>query len=119
MIEDATAVPDESQRRAAKVVGFCYLFAMVTGIFGESYVRGTLIDYENAAITAQNIMAHKTLFRLGIGAELLTFMSDVVLIASLYVILVPINRYLAVIATFLRLVAEAVCLMMAAHSFDV
>ena len=112
-------IPDESQRKAAKVVGFCYLFAMATGILGETYVRGRLIDYENAALTAQNIMAHKTLFRLGIGAELLTFMSDIALITSLYIILAPVHRYLALLATFLRLVAEAVCVMMAAHSFDV
>jgi hypothetical protein len=41
----------------------------------------------NAAETAQNIMAHERLFRLGIASYLLGQMSDVALITALYVIL--------------------------------
>src|SRR6266511_6039761 len=48
---------DESQRKAARVVGFSYLFAMATAVFAELYVRGRLIVPEDAAETARNIMA--------------------------------------------------------------
>jgi hypothetical protein len=82
-------------------------------------VRGSLIVADNAVATAQNIMAHKLLFRLGIVSELVTFATDVTLITALYVILAPINRHLALLAAFFRLVAETVAVMMAAHSFDV
>jgi hypothetical protein len=115
----AIAGIDESQRKAARVVGFAYLFAMATAIFAEAYVRGSLIVADNAVATAQNIMAHKLLFRLGIVSELVTFATDVTLITALYVILAPINRHLALLAAFFRLVAETVAVMMAAHSFDV
>ena len=40
---------DESQRKAARVVGFTYLFAMATAVFAEMYVRGRLIVPDNAA----------------------------------------------------------------------
>ena len=110
---------DSSQRFAARVVGFGYLLAMATAIFGESYVRGSLIVNGDAMRTAQNIAEHRLLFRLGIAGELLTFASDIALIVALYVILAPIHRHLALFATAIRLVAETVCVTMAAHSFDV
>jgi hypothetical protein len=46
---------DESQRKAATVVGFYYLFALPPAIFAEFYVRSHLIAFDNAAQTAQNI----------------------------------------------------------------
>ena len=61
---------DESQRKAATVVGFAYVFALPPAIFAEFYVRTQLIAFGNAAQTAQNIMAHEPLFRLGIASNL-------------------------------------------------
>ena len=110
---------DESQRKAAIVVGITYLFAMAAAMFTEGYIRGTLVVADNAVATAQNITAHGALFRLGIGVEFLVFVSDTTLITALYVILAPINRHLALYATFLRIAAVAVGVMMAAHNLDV
>lgn len=56
---------DTSERKAARVVGFSYLFAIATGVFADFYVRGTLIVADNVE-TARNIMAHERLWRLGI-----------------------------------------------------
>src|SRR6202011_448664 len=86
---------DESQRKAATVVGFSYLFALPPAIFAEFYVRTQLIAFDNAAQTAQNIMAHERLFRLGTASNLTVFALDVVLIIALYVVLMPVNRSLA------------------------
>jgi len=108
----------DTQRRAARAVGVCYLIAMVLAIFGENYVRGSLLVADNATATARNLMAHEPLFRVGIVGELLTFTSDVVLITSLYVILSPVSRYLALVAAAFRIVEAAVCVVMAAQSFD-
>ena len=114
-----TTVPtDTSQGRAARVVGFCYLFAMALSVFGESYVRGKLIVAGNAADTARNIMAHELLFRLGIASELLTFASDITLITALYVILKAVNPHLALYATLLRLVAVTNAVVMTLTSMD-
>ncbi len=75
---------DESQRKAATVVGFSYLFALPPAIFAEFYVRTQLIAFDNAAQTARNIMAHERLFRLGTASNLAVFAVDVVLIIVLY-----------------------------------
>jgi uncharacterized membrane protein len=90
---------DESQRKAAKVVGFAYLFALAPAIFAEFYARGHLIVFDNAAQTAQNIVDHERVFRLGIASNLTVFAVDVALIAALYVVLKPVNRSLALLAT--------------------
>src|ERR1022692_2461388 len=98
---------EESQRKAATVVGFCYLFALPPAIFAEFYVRTQLIAFDNAAQTARNIMAHERLFRLGIASNLTVFVVDVVLITALYVVLKPVHRSLALLAAFWGLIETA------------
>jgi hypothetical protein len=95
---------DGSQRKAAILVGICYFFGHIPAIFAEFYVSGRIINYENAAETARNIVANETLFRLGIAGNLIVFMADVVLIAALFVILERVNRNLALTAAFFRLI---------------
>jgi hypothetical protein len=99
---------DESQRKAAKVVGFIYLIAMATSIFAELYARAPLIVRGDAMQTAINIAASERLFRLGSVIHLLTFASDAVLAVALYVVLRPVNRYVALLGAFWRLVDCAI-----------
>src|SRR5438876_6973977 len=99
---------DESQRKAATVVGFSYLFALPPAIFAEFYVRTQLIAFGNAAQTAQNITAHERLFRLGTASNLTVFAINIVLITALYVVLKPVSRNLALLAAFWGLVETAI-----------
>ena len=110
---------NELQRKAAKAVGFAYLFALVAGVFAEFYVRYRLVVSDNAAQTAQNILAHEGLFRLGVAANLTTFAADVVLITALYVVLRPVAPNLALAAAFWRLLETASLSMTALNDFDV
>src|SRR6266550_2112861 len=100
----------ESQRRAAKVVGLSYLFALPPAIFAEFYVLGRLLVYNNAVDTARNIMAHERLFRLGTASNLTVFAIDIVLITALYAVLKPVNRNLALLAAFWGLIENAILL---------
>ena len=88
---------DEIQRRWARVVGFSYLLALAPAVFAEAHVSGRLVS-DNAIVTAQNIIAHERLFRLGIASNLLVFATDVVLVTALYVVLERVNRRVSVIA---------------------
>ena len=110
---------DASQRKAATVVGFSYLFALPPAIFAEFYVRAQLIAFDNAAQTAQNIMAHERLFRLGIASNLTVFAVDVVLIIALYVVLMPVNRSLALLATGWGLIETAILVFVTLRDFEV
>jgi Domain of unknown function (DUF4386) len=110
---------DESQRKAATVVGLSYLLALPPAIFAEFYVRAQLIAFDNAAQTARNIMAHERLFRLGTAANLTVFAINAVLIIALYVVLVPVHRNLALLATGWGLIETATLVVVTLTDFDV
>jgi len=110
---------DESQRKAARVVGFAYLLALPPAIFAELYVRAQLIASHDAAQTARNIMAHERLFRLGTAGNLTVFAIDVVLIMALYVVLMPVHRSLALLATGWGLIETATLIFVTLSDFDV
>ncbi len=110
--------PDAIQRRWARVVGFSYLFALVPAVFAEFYVLGRLVS-DNAIVTAQNIVAHERLFRLGLASNLLVFAVDVVLVTALYVVLERVNRRLALLATFFRLIETTILIVAVLNDFYV
>jgi Domain of unknown function (DUF4386) len=98
----------EAQTSIARLAGAMYLVTMATALFAEGYVRGTLLVSESAAQTAQNIVRSNQLFRVGIAADLITFVGVVVLVWSLYQLLKPVDARLAVLGAFFRLVELAV-----------
>lgn len=110
---------DESQRKAATVVGVAYLCALPSAIFAEFYVGAHLVVSGDAAQTARNIMAHERLFRLGTASNLTVFAVDVVLIIALYVVLMPVNRSLALVATGWGLIETATLVVVTLSDFDV
>jgi hypothetical protein len=63
-----------------------------------------LIVPGNAVETARNIIAHETLIRINIACNLIYVVTVVALLAALYVILKPVDRNLALVAAFCRLV---------------
>jgi hypothetical protein len=109
---------DEIQRRWARVVGFSYLFALAPAVFAEFYVSGRLVS-DNAIVTAQNIIAHERIFRLGIASNLLVFATDVVLVTALYIVLERVNRRLALLATFFRLIETSILIVAVLNDFYV
>ena len=100
----AISTIDKSQHTAARIAGLAFpiSFAIVVavnfGIFAHLIVSG------NPAETARNILAHETLFRVGIAGDMVYCVGVVVLLTALYVILKPINQNLALLAAFGRLV---------------
>jgi len=110
---------DESQRGAATAVGWSYLLALPPAIFAEFYVRARLIASNDVARTAQNIVTHERLFRLGTAANLTVFAIDVVLIMALYVTLMPVHRSLALLATGWGLIETAILVSVTLSDFAV
>jgi len=94
---------EKSQRTAAKVAGFLYLFLMATGMLDELLVRGPIIVANDASQTATNILASESLFRFGIVLELITCAGEVALAIALYTLLRSVNRSLALLGAFWRL----------------
>jgi hypothetical protein len=102
-MEMTSSIIDQSQRKAAKVAGFTFLFAMAIVVFTNYSVSFRFIIPDNAVDTARNIMAHETLFRINIVCNLIYLATLIVMFTSLYVILKPVNKNLALAAAFFRL----------------
>jgi Domain of unknown function (DUF4386) len=95
------------------------LIAMVLALFAGIYVMSQLIVSGDAAQTARNIIAHERLFRIGIASDLAAFAADVVLIAALYLVLKPVNRGLALLGAFFRVIETAIMVVITLNYFDV
>ncbi len=94
---------EPGQQTAAKAAGLAYLITFATVVYVNSGIHDRLI-VENNAETARNILAHERLFRIGIAGDLIYCAGVVVFLTALYVILKPVNRGLALLAAFWRLV---------------
>ena len=103
MTEDSSRPPETSPQTYARVGGVLYLFIIVVALFGEAFVRGSLIVPRDPSATAANILGSETLFRVGLAGEMLTCACDVALAMILYVLLRPVSRNLALLAAFFRL----------------
>ena len=94
--------------KAARVAGAIYLSMVVTGPFTLIYIPSTLIVRGNASATANNILAHETLFRFGIVADLMTSVIFICLVMALYRLFSSVNKTIASLMVALVLVSAAV-----------
>jgi hypothetical protein len=78
------------------------------GVFAEVFVRGKLIATDDAAATAQNILAHEPLYRLGLAADLIMLACYIAVTFLLYVLFKPVDGRLSLLAAFFSLVGIGV-----------
>ena len=81
-----------STKETARIAGLLYLVNGLTGFFSIIYVPGRLIVSDNAAATANNILASERLFRLGMVSELTCAAEFVFLLWVLYRLLGGVNK---------------------------
>lgn len=108
---------EPGQATAARVAGLLFLVMMATGLFAEFFARGPLIVPNDAAQTAANIADSELLFRLGVVCNLITFAGSIPLLLALYVLLEPVNRTVALLAVFWRLVETSVLAIVVLNDF--
>ncbi len=86
-------------RPNARATGVVYLLYFVTAVLGEFFLK-TLVVSGDAAATANNLMAHTGLFRLGLATGLISTAFYIALTALFYVLLKPVNRSVSLVAAF-------------------
>src|SRR6266481_9746333 len=95
-------------KKAARIAGFIYLSMVITGPFSLIYVPSKLIVRGNAAATADNILAHETMFRLSIFGDLIGHVIFICLGIALYRLLSSVNKTWAALMVAFVLVSAAV-----------
>ena len=99
---------ERSPQRYARLAGFLYLAIILLGLFGEVFVRGTLVVSGDPTATANGILHSQWLWRAGIAGDLLMHVFDVPVIVILYLLLRPVSTGFALLATLINLVQTAV-----------
>jgi Domain of unknown function (DUF4386) len=90
-----------SLSKNARVAGLLYILASVVGIVRLLYIPNALFVDGNAAATANNIVAHESLFRLGIVSQLLGSVLWLFVPLALYRLLKGVDQTLAVLMVIL------------------
>ena len=99
---------DMPPQAAARIAGFLYLLIIAGGIFAQVFVRERLIVGGDATATADNLLQHATLYRMGFGVHLFYLLCATVLAVILYDLLRRVSAALALLALCFDLVAIAV-----------
>ena len=86
-----------STRNAGRVAGFLYLLLVVFAPLRLIYIPGKLFVHGNATATANNIVAHELLFRLGIVADLFCGTILIFLVLALYRLLKGVDQNLVML----------------------
>lgn len=87
----------------ARLIGVIWLAYFVTSMLGAYLVKGLMVPTD-AAATANNILAHETLYRSGFALGLVANAMYIALTALLYRLFEPVNRSASLLAAFLSLV---------------
>jgi len=98
---------DASPQVLARIGGVLYLITIVVGIFNEAFVKGRIVVSGDATATADKLRSMESLWRVGIAGELLMVICAIALTLILYVLLRPVSRDIALLATFFALTASA------------
>jgi len=88
--------------------GVMYLFIIIGGIFSELFVRGKLVVSGDAVATSNNIIHSFSLWRVGIGADLLMHVLDIPVMLIIYILLRRVNKNLALLVLLFNIVQTAV-----------
>lgn len=87
--------------RNARIAGFIYLSLVIASPIRYLYIPTTLIVRSDATVTAANIAAHETLFRLGMVTDLFCGTICIFMALALYRLLESVGRSLAVLMVIL------------------
>jgi len=103
MTNDNTLAIEASSPPSPRTIGWVWILYFLTGILGTLLTRGIIISTD-AASTANNILAHASLYRAGFAVDLVANLIYVALTALLFGLFRPVNPTLALLAAFFSLV---------------
>jgi Domain of unknown function (DUF4386) len=94
-------------RPKARITGIVYLLYFLTVISADFFVKRLVVSGD-AEATANNILAHESLFRAGFAINLIATALYIALTALFYELFKPVNRSLSLLAAFIGLVGCAI-----------
>jgi hypothetical protein len=96
-------IPETSTRSSSRITGVVYLLYFLTAASAEFFLSGIVVSGD-AAATANNIVAHQALFRLGLATGLIAIACYIAVTALFYDLFKPVSSSLSLLAAFFSLV---------------
>ena len=93
---------EDSPSPSARTIGVVYLLYFLTAVFGALLMKGVVVPTD-AVATAQNLLAHGSLYRSGWEVGLVANALYIAVTALFYGLLAPVNRSLAAMMAFFSL----------------
>lgn len=87
----------------ARTAGALYLIIAVFGAFAIAYVPSVIVVAGDGAATAANLLANQGLFGMGVFADVVVMLTEIVLSVMLFVLFKPVSPTLSLIAMVSRL----------------
>jgi len=84
------------------------LINILCGFFAIGYVPAAIVVSGDAAATARNILAHESLYRLGIAAHVIGLLTNIPLMVIFYELFKAVNRRLSLLVVCFLLVGTAI-----------
>ena len=100
-------IADASPRPMARITSVVYLFYFLAAVAELVFLKGLVVNGDPAS-TANNILAHQPLFRLGLATGLIATACYVAVTALFYELFRPVNRSLSLLAAFFSIVGCAI-----------
>src|ERR1043165_8064567 len=111
--------PMNSPKQTARLAGALYFVVVLTGLFSLMYVPSKISNWNEPETMINNIIAHETLFRLGIVVGIFGYTFFALLPLALYKLLSPVNKAHAVAMVALAVVSVPISLVNMLHKFAV
>jgi len=102
--ENAPRFTDISLRTAAIIAGVGLLLMTILAPIAYLNTFQSLVNFDDAALTAQNILSSLGAFRTSIILLFTVAILDIVVAWALYILLIPTNKTLSALAAWLRVI---------------
>ena len=112
-------IKSASNKKIARTAGVLYLAVVLTGIFSLMYVPKSLIVWDNATATFNNIVSNQTLFRIGIVSGLICYTFFLFLPLVLYKLLKPVNDNYAKLMVILAIISVPIYFINVQNQFTI
>ena len=99
---------ETSPSKRGRILAALYLFVLIAGITAQGFIGDRLVVLDDAAKTAANILANRTLYRLGFTIFMLEMIAQVGVSLLYYDLLKPVNRSVARASAILGLTGCAI-----------
>jgi len=99
---------ETSPSTRGRILAAFYLFVIIAGITAQVFIADRLVVRDDAARTAANIVANKSLYRLGFTIFMLEMVAQVAVSALYYDLLKPVNRSVARVSAIIGLTGSGI-----------